>query len=565
MIKKKDLRPYFPFKKIRRQQYKAIKRIIRAFMSENKKYVILEAGTGVGKSAIGVCVSRYLQKHLKINNKFQNSSYFLTTQKILQQQYINDFSSNNILDDIEDSFPCNTFRSSPLPSQQQGLFRSISSATNYKCRSNPNNNCAEIRRINAKLGKFSNFNNDCKDDCVYKKTKELFMEEVDGVTNFAYFLAETMYAKEFKPRKLLVIDEAHNCDLEMSGFIDMDINDEWREKLDIEIPTFITQNEYYMWIKNTYEPLLMEKKKELEKQLSNGNTNLINENEIYDKYACKVRRFIKYYHNDNWVMNITKIYNRLLGNKTDRLEFKPIDVSNYSSEMLFQFGHKVLLMSATILDKNKFCKLNGINMNDATFISYSSPFPIENHPLRYYPIGSMGQLHLDSSLPNLVKAIEKILKKHKNEKGIVHCHNYKIMKYIKNHINNKYRKRILTHNSKNRDKILEQHMKSTLPTVIISPSMSEGVDLKDEYSRFQVICKVPYPYLGDGMVKKRCDKWKWWYSYETTKRVVQSVGRSVRNKNDHATTYILDKCWERFYQDNQPLFPKNFHYWMSNG
>ena len=88
----------------------------------------------------------------------------------------------------------------------------------------------------------------------------------------------------------------------------------------------------------------------------------------------------------------------------------------------------------------------------------------------------------------------------KNEKGIIHCHSYKVASYIKNNIRNS---RILIHGSDNRDTILEKHKKSRKPTVLISPSMTEGVDLKGELSRFQIICKVPYPYLGDKLIKKR--------------------------------------------------------------
>ena len=53
-------------------------------------------------------------------------------------------------------------------------------------------------------------------------------------------------------------------------------------------------------------------------------------------------------------------------------------------------------------------------------------------------------------------------------------------------------------------------------------------------------------------------KWNWWYSYETIKKIVQSMGRSIRSKEDYAKTYILDKCWERFYYQNKSSFPKNF-------
>ena len=105
----------------------------------------------------------------------------------------------------------------------------------------------------------------------------------------------------------------------------------------------------------------------------------------------------------------------------------------------------------------------------------------------------MSAQHIDKTLPKLKKAVEAILDAHSNEKGIIHCHTYKIANYLKRNIRST---RILIHNSENRDEILQKHMKSKKPTVLLSPSMTEGVDLKGSLSKFQVICKVPYPYLG---------------------------------------------------------------------
>jgi Rad3-related DNA helicase len=88
--------------------------------------------------------------------------------------------------------------------------------------------------------------------------------------------------------------------------------------------------------------------------------------------------------------------------------------------------------------------------------------------------------------------------------------------------------------------------------------MSEGVDLKNDLSRFQIVCKVPYPYYGDPLIRKRMNKWKWWYPLQTAKLIVQSVGRSVRNMEDHAVTYILDSDWETFFRRNKDMFPEDF-------
>jgi len=214
-----------------------------------------------------------------------------------------------------------------------------------------------------------------------------------------------------------------------------------------------------------------------------------------------------------------------------------------------------MLMSATILDKKAFCESLGIGESDCEFLHIPSPFPVENHPIHFLGAGSMGSKTIEQTLPNMVYVVKEILKEHKNEKGVIHCHTFRIANYLKKNIRDS---RLLIHDSFNREEILEKHMNSDKPTVLLSPSMAEGVDLRDDMSRFQVICKIPYPYLGDKLVKKRMNKWKWWYPIQTAKKIVQSVGRSIRNENDHADTYILDSDWERFFNRNKRFFPIEF-------
>ena len=173
----------------------------------------------------------------------------------------------------------------------------------------------------------------------------------------------------------------------------------------------------------------------------------------------------------------------------------------------------------------------------------------------YAGVGKMSSKSIDDTLPKIALAVKQILAEHKNEKGIIHCHSYKVAHYIKKNVRSS---RLLIHGSDNRDVILEKHKKAKGPTVLISPSMTEGVDLKGSLSRFQVICKVPYPYLGDKLVRKKMNKWKWWYPLQTAKTILQSVGRSVRSNDDTAATYILDADFERFYNSNRSLFPSTF-------
>jgi hypothetical protein len=77
-----------------------------------------------------------------------------------------------------------------------------------------------------------------------------------------------------------------------------------------------------------------------------------------------------------------------------------------------------------------------------------------------------------------------------------------------------------------RDEIIAEHMNATKPTVLISPSLHLGLDLKDDLSRFQIITKVPYPSLGDRWIDKKRKRNEQWYKCQTALRLVQGYGRS---------------------------------------
>ena len=518
-----DYKKHFPYDEVRPAQDKAIQFALDSFVNKNKRFVIIEAGTGVGKSAIGLTIANYLG----------GGAYFLTTQKVLQAQYMRDFKS-------------------------EGL-RSLTSSTNFRCQYYKTKDCSSALR-ELKISKDQRFKACCGGGCVYKKAKGDFINAELGTTNFPYFMAETNYSAQLTPRKLLVIDECHNVEIQLGNFVSIEISEHFAESiLKLKVPELKTMYQVVNWVKSDYLPRLGRIKAHMENQIEKFSLGtklkefvaVSKRYELIDKHLCKLNRFIAVYNKDNWVMNEITTE----GRSKRKWEFKPIDIAPFSEDNLFKSGEKILLMSATIMDKDAFCQILGINPKEAAFISIPSPFKKENRPIIYAPVAKMGMRDIDASLPKIAEAVKAILEQHKNEKGIIHCHSYKVTKFLKENIRNK---RLLTHDAENRDKILAKHQADPRPTVLLSPSMTEGVDLKGDASRFQIICKIPYPYLGDKLVKKRMNKWSWWYPLQTAKVVVQSVGRSIRNEEDHAVTYILDAGWDYFLKKNKSIFPKEF-------
>jgi Rad3-related DNA helicase len=80
---------------------------------------------------------------------------------------------------------------------------------------------------------------------------------------------------------------------------------------------------------------------------------------------------------------------------------------------MFSKGDKILLMSGSILNKESYCRNLGIEVNDCSFLSLDSPFPVENRKIYIIGSGSMSKKNIDATMPVLIKDIKKILKIHK--------------------------------------------------------------------------------------------------------------------------------------------------------
>ena len=534
-----DWGKYFPFNVPRSEQVTAINFALNAYINENKRICVMQLATGVGKSAIAMTVARYLdslgEKLLDDSGNLLTGAYVLTTQRVLQKQYVRDFAQNSSV-------------------------KSIQSSSNYRCTFYSDQSCAESRRILSKIGKDiagSKFYKNCKCNCAYSIDKQAFVNSPIGVTNFSYFLAETTYAGKLTPRGLLIIDECHRTEEELTKFVEITFSEKFaRQVLKCPAPKDQSPEKLFVWISGKYKRSLSKYIKNLENLIqdrisdSSCLAEYSKQYEKLDKHICKVNRFIEIYNPDHWILNVHNSEKSF-----SKFEFKPIDVSIFGQEKLFKYGHRTLLLSATIVDKGVFCRSIGIDANEIAYLDIQTPFKPENRPVHILPVGSMSRANIDKTLPIMADVIKEIMNQHSDVKGMIHATNYRIAQYLVQHIHSD---RLLIHDSTNREDVLNMHLRSDRPTVLVSPSMMEGVDLADDASRFQILCKIPYPYLGDAIVTKRMQKDSGWYPYQTAKLVIQALGRSIRNDSDHATSFILDSDWERFYSMNKNLFSDEF-------
>lgn len=582
---------FWPFDSYRRCQRKAIEAIASAFAS-GKDVVIVEAPTGAGKSPIAVCIARWMIENyeycslgeraagMEQDGDAQRGAYCLTTQKLLQRQYLRDFSAHDHYPLVDmrgrDNFQCEFDESGATCAK--GICHTWKDTGRPMILQDGEHAPEGVEeRVSSSGRRYCMVDFHLNSSCRYRIAKARTLSNLLIIHNFAYFLTETNYVGEFKPRDLLVIDEAHSVEKGLMSFVEVALSEMVLEKLDIALPTEFDADtpvaDVYAWAKLALSSHMKPRLREMRGRMTVVSERL--RNDPYDERALadrdllrpdllaldslvnKLETLLGSIDPDNCVLEVefvrlrkgrtTKVFRRIL--------FKPIEIAPFAEQTLFRNGKKILMLSATILDPDTFSESLGIDKSRMKFIRIPSTFSPENRRVIFRPQGNMSRKSIDATLPSMVHAIKDILKTHSGERGLIHVHTYRIGEHLAKHISNA---RLMFHNSANREEVLSDFLSdSSDDRVLVSPSMTDGVSLDNDLARFQIICKVPFGYLGDPQVSAKRQRRPSWYELETAKTLMQSFGRAVRNHDDHAVTYVLDGDFDRFYKRTKDrMFPK---------
>jgi Rad3-related DNA helicase len=491
----------FPFGRIRPKQLNVLQQIGEAINS-GYKFLVLEAPTGFGKSPVAVALGRTL-----------GTSYICSATKELQTQYRDG---------------------------QQGWLHLIN-----------------ITRPEA-IEKRSEFM-----PCPYYDQLNKGMLASHSIFNYANFLI-FINANMIKPRKLLVLDEGHQIENQLVEKIGFSIS---KRSLQKYLATNLLEYTNYSYnddIQTTWLKLLDRICSELKEAIPNIGTN---EAKLDAKqYLNRLEDAIAAIRIDpkNWIVSEIVHENNEIDVVTPhstrskrvlKVAFKPLNIAPYC-ETLFGQGDTTLIMSATILDFDTFCKNVGLDRNMVKFIEVGSDFPVANRPV--YKLNTAylnyNSLQIESIQCRLVNAIDKIMGRHADDKGIIHTTSYAQVRFIERFLSTKNRIRLISTDSEvPREEIIAKHwLESNKRSVLISPSLHTGLDLKDSQSRFQIIVKIPYPSRADRWIEaKRKQDGGRWYNWQTALKLVQACGRSIRSVDDWAKTYVLDSAFDRLIGENK--------------
>jgi len=520
---KKDLNKFNP----RKEQEKALEYIKKVCTEKpDNKFFMLNMPVGVGKSHLAVMISDYFVTKLQPGKQVD----VITAGKILQDQY----------------------------SSTYEYISSLKGKENY--------NCSQYDCACAAGKEFNKLNKTKCELCPYDEARTHYISGEVSLTNFHLYLINAIYSGMTKDReeksKLLIVDEAHEFDDVMSDFISVKVTDSTVKRFNfstedeiikhlkciVNIETYI---EFLVYFKGEIEDLMVE----VENTLTTSKPSLKTIQLVADlkQLATKVDIFLTEYKEDpdNWVMETS--YNEKT--KTNDVSLEPIWAHKYLKKYVWSKYDMVVLMSGTILDKHLFSELNGIDSEKSVYYSISSPFALENRKIFYMPVGKMSYTQKEETFKNYVPYIEKILKKYSDVKGIIHTNSFELSNWIKESIKSN---RLVFHESANKEEILKGHFESKKPSVIVSPSVSTGVSFDHDFSRFQIIAKIPYPSLASQKNKLRQKMKPEWYAWKTVAGIIQTYGRSVRSTTDYADTIIIDGSFSDVLRYSSNYFPKWF-------
>ena len=486
----------FPFEQPRLGQLEIIQDIYDA-IRKGYKYIVLEAGTGTGKSAIATTLA-----------KMYESAYILTMTKQLQSQYSSEFDFPLVKG--RGNFAC--LNDNLETTCDMGTCKTTPNSSNFFCQYG----VAKNPTLDAELAFEDSFGGSVfyqsGSHCHYWNQKANAINSPITLMNYDYAIMELNYVKHFGTRSLLILDEAHNIENKLMATMEVTLYNRTLEK---DINKAIS--------KETLKDGELEDWK-MEIEAIGDSYEDIDLKEVTKNKADRIRSTIsrlKTLRNNlekepkNWVIDTDEF----------GVTFKPLRVHHYAKDNLLKYGDVVIFMSATILSHKMFSKWLGLNPAEVYHIKVDSPFTKEKRPIILDLAGKMSANRIKNTAPKTIPILQEILKKHEGDKGLIHTHSYKCQQYI---------------TSQNREQILNFFEKDENPLVLISPSMSEGVDLPYDKCRFQVIYKIPFPYLGDKQVNMRMKRDKKWYAYKTVMTLMQAYGRGMRAEDDSCYTYIID-------------------------
>lgn len=537
----------------------AVDRILTEFFINNKKTVILSADTGTGKSIIGAVIAKVFKN--KFASEFEGEDAEILPSMIVVH-------SNSLVKQYGKTFE--NFDSDE--------FHQIIGANNYKCefaaamslehdKKFTGEDCVKSKADKAEQEKYCNH-------CEYNIARSHINKTESLITNYSYHFINSMLTNHLKPRKLVIFDEAHTindvfCDhsaIELSAKVLNDCIDECTKSAQLTLKEPITI------LNRIRDKLLRDELNESNyvtplQSLRNACVTIADhfneraDSADIDNYV-KLKRTAKRYNSIATKISDLFMYKYDHSFEYDEKEYKmlikPIFVGDMSKKIMSEYN---LFMSATI--SPEFMKTT-MQLDSATtaFVGLDPVYPPENKQIIFCGNKRLNYSTMKdpATIQYLQDVVREIVSNASDDglKGLMLTPSFAVGEVLSTAIP-RGTKVFLQKSGIKIDALVKEFKEfKGGPAILISPSIYEGLDFADDLSRYQIIVKAPFPSLGDKRMSYIANNYPDVYKIITIKKIIQGIGRSIRNKDDYALTFILDQGAEQLFKSPLNVWRNQF-------
>jgi len=515
--------------------------------------ILLSAPTGIGKSAIAMTLAKSYEK-----------SFVVTASRHLQDQYAGDF-EELVPVKGKANFACfKSMEQKGVDLQEYGAaFRQGLTCDMGECEERTEGG----GRRNCKFKPhIQEYEREAVQEiiCPYYEQKYAALLADHSVWNYHSYFQTVKYNRgtygDYLNRNISVFDEAHSIEDQIIQFVGIEIIRKHVDECGIKIESYdLSDVEMVIRLLDDMAEFYAREAREMREGRA------YQENPDYGRISRLDRSYERVAgaraeissNPENFIINEPG----LEGKEFKSVAIKPLDISQYVREFLvtpFQ-----IFMSATI-SKDSFCQNMGLPPDEMAAVDTPrSPFPLENRRVDFVNVAGLSYKSTPVVENRIWLEIDRILSEHKNERGLILTSSISRCEDIARNVPSKNRGRIRICHARNpdgrtQDDIMKEHAESR-DGVLLSSSLWQGVDLKGDLSRFQIIAKAPYPNYTEKWVEAKMERYPLWYSTQTVTKILQGLGRSVRSRQDRAVTYVLDSAVEPLLNNSKDRVPRSYH------
>ncbi len=413
-----------------------------------------------------------------------------------------------------------------------------------------------------------------EDRCEYYHRKHSAMFAPFSGMTLTYLLAVTKQATlnegdvdasendpPFGKRDYLFIDEAHNLDRTGIGELSFDIGPKtvdghgweafWEEQIK---PRFEgmgrLEKEEVIEVLTTALPMVKAYMRTLKELHEEDDGDLQN----YRRLQRTTSTYLKLVNalddqSEEWIL-IPRIPSAN-SKRREHLEVGPVTSRGFLERHLWKIAPRRVLSSGTFGPIEDYLREVGLPSQSVKVVKVKSYFPPQNAPIFLENTARMkhGEGGREA-MGDVLRRLKEILDQ-EPDRGLIHVNSYHLAKTVHSYLEKTpHAERLVGHGSEDRNLALDSWLNSDMPgLVFIAVAMTDGLDLKEDLARWQVILKAPFADMGDERVirRLRMEDGQAWYRNNAARQLWQATGRIVRCFSTD-TEILTTEGWKRYDQ-----------------